>query len=156
MKRKREPEQDEEEIVKEIKEKFSKINKKTKSNSTERGQNKMKRETEEHESFVKNEFLKSIEKNKQKVFQFICDEYPTFVPPYILLNVSIIELGMMKYLFEKKLVSKETRNFLNEDALMYWIKKSNVELVRYLLKVQKFDLLSKSAHAIHTRFSKKI
>jgi hypothetical protein len=153
MKRKREPE--EEEIVIEIKEKFTEINTKIKSNTTKRGIEKTKLELNSFETFVEQQFIKSVTQDKQKIFKFICTEHPTLVPPNILFYVSYITLEMVEFLFEKKLVSKETRNHIGEDALIHWIRQKNFQLVEYLISIQKFDLTITSGTRKRTGFSKK-
>jgi hypothetical protein len=152
MKRKRETEVDEDEIIKEVNKKFKEINQKIKQNSTERGKEKMKIEQNSHEIFVKKTFLNSIEMNQMKIFKLICDEYPSHIPPHCLSIVSNLEVGMMDYLFVKKLVPKDARNRLEEDVLMYWVKNSNLKIVQYLIDVQKFDLTTSLTHGSFTGF----
>jgi hypothetical protein len=153
MKRKRE--QEEEEIIMEIKEKFTEINKKIKSNTTKRGIEKTKLELDSFETFVKQQFITSVTQDKQKIFKFICTEHPTLVTPNILISVSYITLEMVEFLFEKKLVSKETKNHIGEDALIHWIRLKFFQIVEYLISVQKFDSTITSGTRKQTGFSKK-
>jgi hypothetical protein len=101
-------------------------------------------------SNINQELISSIQENKKNIFKFICKEFPKLISPLIFWEVTKMELEMMKFLFEKKIISKETRNSLGEDLLMHWTIQSNFELVEYLIKVQHFDLTTKSSFRSYT------
>jgi hypothetical protein len=131
---------DEDEVVEQLKKRFKEI-----PNSSSLDVLKFQYQNYELVSDIKQELISSIHENETKIFKFICNEYPSFVPPLILTEIWRIDLEMLKFLFEKKLVSQEnSSNFVGEDALMYWVKNSNYEIVKYLITVQNFDFTIKS------------
>jgi hypothetical protein len=131
---------DEDEVVEQLRKRFKEI-----PNSSSLDVLKFQYQNYEFVSDIKQDLISSIHENETKIFKFICNEYPSLVPPLILAEIWRIDLEMLKFLFEKKLVSQEdSLNFVGEDALMYWVKNSNYEIVKYLITVQNFDFTIKS------------
>jgi hypothetical protein len=151
MKRKRQ-EQEEDETIGKLKEEFKEINRKIKSYKTSRGKEIMKQELRSHESFIKIELICAIKENRPNVIKSIFEEYPTHVPSDILFLFPNIDLDMVDYLFEKKLVSLTKINTDGDDIFMVWVKQKNLKLVEYLVRVQKFNLTSKFKYDDHTGF----
>jgi hypothetical protein len=145
MKRKR-VQDEEDELIEKIKNSSNSFKKKIISNSTSRSSEKIKKELKEHEIFIVQTLIDSMEKNKMKIFQYITEEHPTLISEDILFYTNVREfknLEMLDFLFEKKFISKDSLEY-EKDLLIHFVSMENMIAAEYLIKVQNFDLLYKS------------
>jgi hypothetical protein len=145
VKRKRE-EEDEDSLIEKIKQRSSFIKKKLKSFSEKHVIERCSENVELSflEREIKNEFLVSIEENKLKMFQFICEDFPLLVQKINLFQLTNVKnLEMLKQLFDINLASKESMDE-DKDLLIHFVSLNNIIVAEYLIKVQQFDLNFKS------------
>jgi hypothetical protein len=145
MKRKR-VQDEEDELIEKIKNTSNSLKKKLISNSTNRSSEKIKKELKEHEIFIVQTLIDSMEKNKMKIFQYITEEHSTIISKEILIDTNVRELNnleMLDFLFEKKIISKDSLGY-DKNLLIHFISMENMIAAEYLIKGQKFDLLYKS------------
>jgi hypothetical protein len=145
VKRKRE-EEDEDSLIEKIKQRSSFIQKKLNSFSEKHVIERCSTNVEL--SFLKkeieNEFLVSIEENKLKMFQFICEDFPLLVQKLNLFQLKNVKnLEILKQLFDINLASKESMDE-DKDLLIHFVSMDNIIVAEYLIKVQQFDLNFKS------------
>jgi hypothetical protein len=140
MKRKRLEEDEEDLLIKKIKNTSNSFQKKFISNSTSRTNKKITSELKDHEKFILEVFIDSMDQNKMKIFQYICEEHPKLIPENILFQINFVKnFEMLDFLFEKKFTSKDVLEYEN-NLLIHFVSKNHIIIAEYLIKVQHFDL----------------